>query len=346
MYSKRLMWVDWLKFLAIFGIIGIHVSSHFIDYNLFTPEWYSGIFAMSMFRYGIVIFVMVSGYLVLRKQQPISTIPKRFKRIVIPFVFWLVVYVVVKFVFTNKLGDSLNLFDLISFIVKGFLNPTIASVQFWYVYMILGLYMLSPILSRWIQNAPIKEIEYFLVVWAILTFIQFLNIDTLLLDYFSYFLGTIGYFVLGYYLTIKESDLLKSQRFGFALLIVGILITFIGTAVFSIMAHDLSLFFIRLCDLTPGACLEAIGLFIIIKNFNFEIIEPIFNRIATKISMESYGIYLVNILVINVIFLMPIKLTSLVFLKIFLITIIVFVICCVIIGAMNRIPILDRIHNY
>ena len=339
------MWVDWLKFLAIFGIIGIHVSSNFINSNLFTLEWYSGIFAMSIFRYGIIIFIMVSGYLLLRKQQPISTIPKRFKRIVVPFVFWLFVYAIVKVAITKELGDSWNLFGLISFIINGFLDPTIVAIQFWYVYMILGLYMLSPILSRWIQNAPVREIEYFLLVWAILTVIQFLNIDTLLLDYFRYFLGAIGYFVLGFYLTTKKSDLLKSTRFGLILFIAGILITFIGTAVSSIMAHDLSLFFIRLGDLAPGSCLEAIGLFIIIKNINFERINPLFNRIATKISMETYGIYLVNVLVINIIFLMSFNLTSFVFLKILLISILVLIICYIIIGVMNRIPILDRVHK-
>ena len=345
MHSERLMWVDWLKFLAIFGIIGIHVSSNFIDSNLFSLGWYSGIFASSMFRYGIVIFIMVSGYLILRKQQPVSTIPKRFKRIVIPFVFWLFVYAIIKVVVTKELGNNWNIFGLIGFIINGFLDPTVVTVQFWYVYMILGLYMLSPILSRWIQNAPIKEIEYFLLVWVVLSAIQFLNIDTLLLDYFRYFLGAIGYFVLGYYLTVKQSDLLKSPRFGLMLVVAGILITFIGTAISSIMAHDLSLFFIRLGDLTPGACLEAIGLFIIIMNINFEGINPILNKIATKVSMESYGIYLVNLLVINIIFLMSINVTSLVFLKIILISVIVLVICYIIIGVMNRIPYLDRIHQ-
>ena len=345
MYSKRLLWIDWLKFLAIFGIIGIHVSSNFINTNLFSLGWYSGIFASSLFRYGIVIFIMVSGYLLLRKQQPLSTIPKRFKRIVIPFVFWLIVYAIVKVVITKELGSSWSLFGLLSFIINGFLDPTIVTVQFWYVYMILGLYMLSPVLSRWIQNAPIKEIEYFLLVWAILTVIQFLNIDTLLLDYFRYFLGAIGYFVLGYYLSVKESDLLKSPRFGLILVIAGILITFIGTAVSSILAHDLSLFFIRLGDLTPGSCLEAMGIFIIVKNINFEGFNPLLNKIATKVSLESYGIYLVNLLVINVIFLMPVGLTSFVFIKILLLSVVVLVISYVIIAVMNRIPILDRIHK-
>ena len=345
MYSKRLMWVDWLKFLAIFGIIGIHVSSNFINSNLFTLEWYSNIFAMSMFRYGIVIFIMVSGFLLLRKQQPLSTIPKRFKRIVVPFIFWLFIYAIIKVVITKELGDDWTIFGLVRFIINGFLYPTIVTVQFWYVYMILGLYMLSPILSRWIQNAPIREIEYFILVWAILTIIQFLNIDTMIIDYFRYFLGAIGYFVLGYYLTIKESDLLKSTRFGLILVIVGILITFLGTVVFTFFAHNLSLFFIRLGDLTPGSCLEAIGLFIIIKNINFEAINSKFNEIATRISIESYGIYLVNVLVVNFIFLMPINLTRFIFLKILLISIIVLIICYVIIYVMNRIPLLDMINN-
>ena len=80
MENKRLLWVDWVKFLAIFGVIGIHVSSPLLDSNiLFSLKWYQGVFAASLFRFGIILFVMASGYLILRRQQSVSEIPNELK---------------------------------------------------------------------------------------------------------------------------------------------------------------------------------------------------------------------------------------------------------------------------
>lgn len=45
MNSERLLWIDLLKFLAVFGVIGIHVSSAALNVNpLFSFNWYQGVF--------------------------------------------------------------------------------------------------------------------------------------------------------------------------------------------------------------------------------------------------------------------------------------------------------------
>lgn len=300
MQENRLVWVDCLKFLAIIGVIGIHVSSSLLSEDiLFSPNWFQGVFVGSLFRFAIILFVMASGYLLLRKQQSIYVIPFRIKRILLPFIFWLIVYSLIKVFVIGELGDSWNFFDLIEYIFMGFLNPTNISIQFWYVYMILGLYIFSPILSRWIQNAPIKEIEYLILIWILISIFQFFDMDSILLDYLRYFTGAIGYFVLGYYLTIKKNRLLHDRKLGVILFISGTLITILGTVGLSYMLADQSLFFIQLGDITPGACLQGIGLFIIVFNSDFNKLDRIITDLIVKISISSYGIYLVNILVIN-----------------------------------------------
>lgn len=344
MESKRLVWIDVLKFVAIFGIIGIHVSSSVLSKEfLFSSMWYQSVFMNSLCRFGIVLFILASGYLILRKQQSLSVIPKRIKRILIPFVFWLIIYAIVKVVLKGELGSGWNIIDLITFTLQGFLNPTIVSVQFWYVYMILGLYILSPILSRWIQNTTIKEIEYFLGIWIIISIIQFLNVDTILIDYFRYFTGAIGYFVLGYYLSVKETSILKDRKSGAILFIAGTLITFIGTVVMSFITNDQSLLFIRLGDITPGAFLQAVGLYIIIKNTDFKKLSERFIGIITKVSNSSYSIYLSNILVIKLLETAHIiKLGGLASIQIIIYMIIVLIISYLISFIMGKIPILEK----
>lgn len=300
MDENRLVWVDCLKFLAIIGVIGIHLSSSLLNNDiLFSSNWFQGVFMSSFFRFAIILFVMASGYLLLRKQQSIYVIPFRIKRILVPFIFWLIAYALIKVFVNGALGTSWDLFDLIEYLFMGFLNPTNISIQFWYVYMILGLYIFSPILSRWIQNAPIKEIEYLILIWVLISIFQFFDMDSILLDYLRYFTGAIGYFVLGYYLTIKEKRILHNRRFGLNLFILGTLITMFGTVILSYILADQSLFFIQLGDITPGACLQGIGLFIIVFNTDFSKIDKRITNLIVKVSISSYGIYLVNILVIN-----------------------------------------------
>ena len=342
MNQNRLLWVDWIKFLAIFGIIGIHVTSSLLSPDiLFSSKWYQGVLAASSFRFGVILFIMASGYLILRRQQSIYEIPKRFKRIVLPFIFWLLVYAILKVFVLKGLGPNWNFGDLINFIVGGLLDPTIVSVQFWFVYMILGLYILSPILSRWIQNAPIKEIEYALCVWVIVSLLQFANVDSILIDYLRYFTGAIGYFVLGYYLTIKNSAICKNRCLGLILFLIGTAITFFGTVLFSYMGSTQSLFFIRLGDITPGACLQGIGLFIILFNTNFDNLNENINNIVIRLSKASYGIYLCNILVINVLEkLHLINLNGFTLLNIVIYAILVLILSALCIFIMSKVPIL------
>ena len=298
--TTRIIWIDYLKVLAIIGVIGIHCSSHLLnDSYLFTLPWYESVISASIFRFAIILFILASGYLLLRKPQQITSIPRRLKRIIIPFIFWIIIYAIIKVLFKAALGSSWTIIDLAYFIGNSFLDPLQISVQFWYVYMIIGLYLLSPILSTWIQNADMNEIEYFLAVWLIISLLQFLCINTVLFDYLIYFTGSIGYFILGYYLTIKDHPILNNKKYGLIMFIVGSIFTIMGTIIFSHLQASQSLFFIRLGDITPGAFLQSIGLFIIIKNIDYTKIKPEINNFIIRLSKDTYGIYLVNILVVN-----------------------------------------------
>ena len=165
---------------------------------------------------------------------------------------------------------SLDLIQFGYFLIQAFLDPTIVSIEFWFVYMIVGLYIFSPIITTWLHNAEIYEIEYFLIVWALISFVGFSNVDFLLYDYLKYFTGSIGYFILGYYLYIKQKSVLKNKNFGLVLFVAGTLLSFLGTVLSSMAIGGQSLLFFNLGDVTPNACLQAIGMFIIVLNTDCE----------------------------------------------------------------------------
>lgn len=339
--KNRIYWVDWLKTIAILAVLLLHCSSKYLlPECVFQPNWYWGVFFESISRFGVPLFIMVSGFLILRKDQPISSVPRRIKRILIPFIFWLVIYVIAKFVMINH---SFDLFQFGYFLIQAFLDPTIASIEFWFVYMILGLYVFSPIITTWLHNAEIYEIEYFLIVWALFSFVGFSNVDFLLYDYLKYFTGSIGYFILGYYLYIKQKSILKNRNFGLLLFVAGTLVSFLGTILSSMAIGGQSLLFFNLGDVTPNACLQAIGIFIMVSNTDWEKYSKSINNAAVCFGIGSYGVYLVNVLFINILDkIISFDIMRNAALTIILEWIIVFIVCNIFIRLMSKIPVLDK----
>ena len=304
--KNRILWVDWAKFLAIFAIILIHSSSSFLtSLPLFKGSWFISLFFEAIARWGVPVFIMVSGYLLLRKEYELGTfLKKRLTRVLVPFIFWNFAYIIIKLIMKNPISGKLTIFNVLSFIVHGFLDPTIVTVQFWFVYMIIGLYLMTPILSRWIKNATEGEINYFLIIWLIVMVINLFNIDFLLLKYITLFGGVVGYFILGYYIAMKiesreKTLLVNDPRKGLLLFIIGFVCIMAGTIFASSFSNGLNLMMITQGDVTPFALLESLGIFIIIINLTPYIKNEFVNKIATEISKASYGIYLVNILVID-----------------------------------------------
>ena len=74
----------------------------------------------------------------------------------------------------------------------------------WFMYTLLGLYIVTPILHAWLQNASEHEIRFYLSLWLIAMcypilkiFVDINDTPTGILYYFS---GYIGYYVLGYWM--------------------------------------------------------------------------------------------------------------------------------------------------
>lgn len=346
--NKRILWVDWAKFLAIFFILIIHCSSDFLTGGIIgSSNWLITLFFESISRWGIIVFVMVSGFLLLRKEYELKEfLFKRFSRVVLPFVFWNIIYIVVKLVVQNPLQGKVTAFSVIGFFINAFLDPTIVTVQFWFVYMILGLYLVTPILAKWIKNVSDLEINYLLIVWLIILLINFLNIKFLLCNYLTFFGGFLGFFILGYYLPLKNSKgelkYLNSVKSGLILFIIGFLGIFLGTWALSSLSGQLSFTFISLGDLTPFAILEAIGIYIMIMELVPKITNKKLNYMAVKFSLASFGIYLVNVLVINGLKIIGIYSTSFNAISIILYAILAFIISFIVIMIMGKIPIIKK----
>ena len=295
---SQLEWIDNLRALATVSVIALHVSSPVVHNfgNIPASFWWAGNIYDSFTRFCVPIFLMITGVLILPKDYSISDFfKKRFVRVILPFAFWSVVYVLYVLYLRHINNADLALMETAKYVFSLLKDGGQTAFHFWYLYMLLGLYLAFPVLGKWVRNSNIKELQYFLAIWGLVILLDMPYISKLKPNInFAYFSGHIGYVVLGYYLSIPEvSNKIKSC--GLLLFGVGLIIAIFGTYfIINSTNSDIELFY---GNLAPNVLLMATGVFMFFQTFS------IANRkLLTAIqfvSNYSFGIYLVHVLVLN-----------------------------------------------
>lgn len=236
--GKREIWIDWMRVAACFMVILVHSTEPFYlggDGSLILNQadafWSS--FFDSFVRACVPLFVVASSYL----QFPLhysagEFFRRRTVRVLIPFVVWLLVYA---FVWGEPASNLKSLL----------LNFNYSAGHLWFVYMLIGVYLLMPLLSPWAEKVGKKELQVYLGIWLFTTFIplirDWVSSDPLAFAYgptgiprqalyplwgeaswngyglFYYMSGFIGYLLLGLYFRKFVGELSWSKTLGIAI---------------------------------------------------------------------------------------------------------------------------------
>ena len=166
--TKREIWMDWLRITACFLVMMTHSCEPFYlggEGSLILTKadaiWVSILNVLP--RASVALFVVASSYL----QFPLhySTgefFKRRAKRVLIPFVVWSLIYA---FIWGSPVK---NLKDLV-------LNFNYAAGHMWFVYMIIGLYLIMPLLSPWAEKVGKRELQVYLAIWLFTTIIPLIR---------------------------------------------------------------------------------------------------------------------------------------------------------------------------
>lgn len=165
---QRETWVDWMRVGACLMVMMVHATEPFYlggEGSLILTEadaWWVSLFDC-LVRACVPLFVVASSYLQFPLHYPTGQfLRRRAVRILVPFLVWTLVYALVW-------GEPVsNLRALL-------LNFNYAAGHLWFVYMLVGIYLLMPLLSPWAERVTRRELQFYLLLCFLTTLIPFVR---------------------------------------------------------------------------------------------------------------------------------------------------------------------------
>lgn len=303
--GDRILFPDTLRILAIFAVMTLHISaSGFYSNSVQSFTWQVVNFFECLVRWAVPVFVMVSGIFFLNPQKEITLSKlycKNIFRIVVALIVWGTFYKslsIPRMIFVDKMCDK----ELITEILK--LGASFvfdyAWYHLWFLYMIIGLYMLVPLIRFFTTHATKNHYHYlFLLYFLFGSLLPFIQDSLLLLDEnlkisFSIkeLMGYTGYFILGYYLFRYDLSH-RIKKWIYVLAGLSVVFQILGTFFISFKlgtASQLLYGYFR-----PNVVIQAVAVYIFIKDYftNKEFSERT-KRTIVLFSKYSFGMYLVH----------------------------------------------------
>ena len=270
------MAIDIIRIFAFVFIVFLHTLNRQFGVDV----WMGGYAIISI---GVNLFIMISGYLLLDKtEEAIVFFKKRILNILPLFLVFNIIYI-----YFRKIP--------IMPVLKG---KTISASHFWYIYMILGLYLLTPWLQKVLKYAE-KETLFVVFLWFLCNilnpYLRYFNLAEIPFSNFP-LTGFIGYYILGYF--VKKYDN-KVKRASFILIIViyalGFLLSFLSTKyVLAVTGKRVSDFFDKN---SLGTFIMTLSFFVFWCKFNFSKRD----RIIKIVADSTYFAFLVHLIVLHLI---------------------------------------------
>lgn len=243
--TGRIVFLDYLRVFACFLVILVHASENFYgaggESDMAGPTsmllnetdrlWVSVYDGFS--RMSVPLFFIVSAFLLAPMPGNMTAgqfYRRRFRHILPPFVFFVILYSTLPVIWGQIDADT-SVSDL-SRILLNF--PTVAG-HFWFMYPLISIYLLIPIISPWLAKASAREERFFLLLFLLSTCMPYMSRcwgeiwgqcfwnEYHLLWYFS---GYLGYLVMAHYIRVHLNWNVKTRLVaGTVMLVAGALAT-------------------------------------------------------------------------------------------------------------------------
>ena len=306
--AQRQYHLDYLRVFASISIILLHVvAQDWYSFEVTSTAWNFYNMCNGATRWGVPVFVMISGALFLPREISVKTLYKKYIfRMAIAYIVWTLFYAIaipiVNMIF--KEGYHITFVEFIGSFISG-------AYHLWFLPMIIGIYMCFPLIKQLTKNDNL--IKYFLMLAFIFCFIKtqfdlvtnnllssniqivFENITTVFKNFnVNLVFGYVSYFILGFYL--NKTEISKKHRtiiyiFGVAGLVLTILLNLFAAKNAGTPSEEFYNSF------SLNVFLMSVAIFIWFK-YNTKGTERL-NKIVISLSKYSFCVYLVHVFIIQ-----------------------------------------------
>lgn len=185
MQNDRIVFVDYIRVVACFMVMLVHASENFYaadssgiagnvsmlanESNRFWVAFYDG----GVGRTAVPLFMIVSAFLLVPMKKGV-TMPqfykRRFMRILPPMIIFMLIYTFLPLLWGGMTWEqSMNDLKMLPF------NFPSMGGHLWFMYPLISLYLIIPVVSPWLEKATKKDELIFLGIFAFSTFTPFFH---------------------------------------------------------------------------------------------------------------------------------------------------------------------------
>ena len=304
--KKRLFALDLVRAVAIVGVVAIHLTCPIYgrtDYLGGTVWWIAQLINAAS-RISIPLFVMLSGQLLIGKSESIrSTALRTWRRLGLPLLFYSVFYLLWdQYWFKTPLDWQAWLKSLLSG----------GAGHLYFFFILIGLYLLLPVIRVFWQAAGKKEQIYFTLLGLgfglIYTGLLYFHLDSEQLNLFVLSgLPYLGYFLAGKLIgemKLKQNWVKKLTVIWAVAMLATAILGFINLKMFA-MGKETFWGWVPYFDnyLSPNVMLASLSGFWLLQYFSSRRYQPtaLVARVVQLLATSAIGIYIFHPLVMNVV---------------------------------------------
>lgn len=313
MKGERIVFVDYIRVIACFMVMLVHASENFYaadasglagnvsmlanEANRFWVAFYDG----GVSRVAVPLFMIVSAFLLVPVKQGVSMqqfYKRRFMRILPPFFCFMLLYTFLPLAWGGMTWEqSMNDLKMLPFNF-----PSMAG-HLWFMYPLISLYLIIPVVSPWLERATAKEERMFIALFALSTFTPWIHRfvspeiwGECFWNGFSalwYCSGYLGYLVLAHYIRY-HLDWAREKRLwiGAVCFVIGAAFTawsfWLKGVPGQLVETPMLEWSWEFC--TPNVLLATFGIFLMFTCIQ----QPKAPAVITGLSKLSFGMYLMH----------------------------------------------------
>lgn len=299
--KKRIIYIDVIRVLAMFMVVLAHACANRLSVRDGSLSWSVSNALVVITLIAVPLFFMISGATILNSRRT-KDIPYLFKhrlvRVLVPFILWSIISAYS----LRKIDHIFSYQDFFHSVLMMYHQPVL--IAYWFIYPLVSLYLLSPLLKAMVENMDDTLLNYLLALWLVISMLLPALVSALPKNIGVYFDGytvgkvvfssSLGYFILGHKLTQTKHQRISSLWTAvliFILVEVNVLIGFFGL-------KD-SLKWLNIIQ-TINVPIIAALVFLLLKSFEGHY-HNWFIKTIEVLAPLTYGVYLVHGLSIEIV---------------------------------------------